>query len=161
MLEHTARDTPSTRAKATGAVIVTPRRTSRAGGTSQAAGANTSPGTDSADASTTPAADPAAGQVSIDIPGVESTTHVGDLTVEQFVSLWAQLNAQLPAPKPKRADVEATVAKIRDMMNGDDDASDEVRAALRGAQKAILDNMPAMVRAAQGRAAGAKSRTVG
>jgi hypothetical protein len=90
--------------------------------------------------------------ITIDIPDVDADTPIGSLTVSQFVMLMRQIDSQLPKRAASPAEVEATVERIRAIMNGDDESSPDVREALRGAQNAILDNMPAMVRAARGRA---------
>jgi hypothetical protein len=96
--------------------------------------------------------------ITIDIPGVEAATKIADLTVAQFVSLMDQISrqlnqvsGQLSRRSAQPVDIDATIQHIREIMNGEDAGSDDLRAAVRAAQNAILDNTPTLIRSAQAR----------
>jgi hypothetical protein len=91
-----------------------------------------------------------AARVVVDVRGVTGSTRVGELTVNQFVNLLFQLDAQLPTRRAS-ADpriIERVLAAIRLSMAHPPRRDTAVSRAVRKTQRAVLADVSTQLRAA-------------
>ena len=85
--------------------------------------------------------------IQVEVPGVESTTVLTQLTVEQFVLLLGQV---LPQIEQRRRRVDAVelkdvISRVRKTIESGSQTT-AIRQGVRDAQLAILDKLPEVIR---------------
>lgn len=87
-------------------------------------------------------------RIMINIPGVDASTRVGDLTVSQFISLLVQISPQVPRSQARydEREVRRLFDEIGHAIIAETKRKGAIGEAVVATQRTILRDMPAAVR---------------